>query len=371
MKLLLTVVTFNRLHSLSNLMESLKRTKPNSELIIDILISIDFSPEQKLVFEFANKFDWDLGVIDIIAHKNNIGLKNHIHFCGDYFAEKNNWDAILMLEDDLIVSDSIFLYLNAVYNFIKKDKNIESIAGIACYSPEINETDLCSFTPIVISDNYYAQLPCSWGQLWTKKMWLNYRNFNLDNTSIKMPANIERWSVNSWKKDFLKYMIISNKYFLYPTNSFTSNTGASGVHMQNNHKFQVNLSSRNSFNFTSLDTSPIYDSCLDLLPIYLKESCLNISDIDFNVNFSLDKSKNNQFDNWEVSFIKREQILKSWSSSLIPIENNLIYNSKGSDIFLSKGTYTYFNYLKGIFAKYKRNYFNRYYSLKSYLMRII
>ncbi len=141
--------------------------------------------------------------------------------------------------------------------------------------------------------------------------------------------------------------------------------------MQNNHKFQVNLSSRNSFNFTSLDTSPIYDSCLDLLPIYLKESCLNISDIDFNVNFSLDKSKNNQFDNWEVSFIKREQILKSWSSSLIPIENNLIYNSKGSDIFLSKGTYTYFNYLKGIFAKYKRNYFNRYYSLKSYLMRII
>ena len=86
------------------------------------------------------------------------------------------------------------------------------------------------------ADVFFLQIPSSWGQGWTKNQWHGFRKWfeQRQNDSIseadKVPPNVVDWPESSWKKYFFAYMIESNKYFVYPRISLSTNFHDPGTH---------------------------------------------------------------------------------------------------------------------------------------------
>jgi hypothetical protein len=85
-------------------------------------------------------------------------------------------------------------------------------------------------------DNYYMRLPSSWGQIWTRSQWHEFRSWlpeydeNESEFNELLPPNVKNWPQTSWKKCFQNYLIIRNKLVLYPRISLTTNFMDAGTH---------------------------------------------------------------------------------------------------------------------------------------------
>lgn len=185
------------------------------------------------VLEVAKDFNFIHGKKEIIEHKNNMGLKNHILACGSLAIQ---FGSIIILEDDIIVDINYYKYASDVLSC--ELGNSENIAGYALYSPRYNEYAQLPFEPIKTNHSVYAmQVPCSWGQVWTNDQWSEFESWFDSYTEDQLqkaflPDEVKKWGQGSWKKIFNTYLVEKNKYFLYPYNSYTSNCGeGSGVNI--------------------------------------------------------------------------------------------------------------------------------------------
>ncbi|MEL6484270.1 MAG: hypothetical protein AAFP96_05420, partial [Bacteroidota bacterium] len=79
----IVVVAFNRPKSLKRVLKSVQTAFYPSEIEIPLIISIDYSPTNKEVLEIAHDFTWKNGAKQVIQHRENLGLKEHILSCGD------------------------------------------------------------------------------------------------------------------------------------------------------------------------------------------------------------------------------------------------------------------------------------------------
>ena len=129
-KVAIVVVGYNRIKSLSRLLDSLLKAEyPYKN--IPLVISIDASGEQSL-YEYVKNFTWPYGEKYVNIQKERLGLKNHIYKCGDL---TKFFKAIVLLEDDLYVSPYFYEYvLWAVENYGCDPK----IAEISLYKNESN-----------------------------------------------------------------------------------------------------------------------------------------------------------------------------------------------------------------------------------------
>jgi len=221
----IVVIAYKREQSLDRLLQSLTRaTYPAKN--VRLVISIDKSDNEK-VTDAANGFIWNFGEKIILHHRERLGLKNHVLFCGDL---TNEYGSIIMLEDDLFVSPYFYTYALLSSEFYRDD---DHVAGISLYNHMFNEVAVFPFYPIDDgSDVYFLQIAASWGQLFWKHKWQLFREWykiNSDITEIKdVPASILRWPESSWKKHFIGYLVATNKYFVYPRISLATNYSDSG-----------------------------------------------------------------------------------------------------------------------------------------------
>src|SRR5690606_18705292 len=111
---------------------------------VTLVISIDYqdSKSHQKVVEIARSFDWKFGEKIVIEHISNMGLRNHILSCGDL---SQNYRGVIVLEDDLIVSNEFFNYAIQAIDFHESDQNI---AGISLYSYEYEELGWYRFYPL-------------------------------------------------------------------------------------------------------------------------------------------------------------------------------------------------------------------------------
>lgn len=231
MKLAIIIVAYNRDHTLKRLLASLESAKVNApQMEIHLVISIDQSDNEK-VLKIAEEFSWDLGPKKIITHKERQGLKKHILKSGDLVEEYEN---IIMLEDDLWLSPYFWKYSIDSINFCKDNKQI---CQISLYSNVFNETSLLPFIPYMDgNDNYYMKIPSSWGQIWTKDQWNGFKEWlpeyeaNEKKFNESLPPNVKIWPDTSWKKIFYNYVIEKNKLVFYPRLSLTTNFMDAGTH---------------------------------------------------------------------------------------------------------------------------------------------
>lgn len=334
MRLAIVIVLYNRIDSAKRLLESIKRIT-NVIDNVDLILSIDKSDKEEEMILLTDNLTWKYGKIYIRTFPENQGLKKHILKCGEYTTE---YDGVIILEDDLIVSPYIVQFATDALNYYG---DMEEIAGISLYKhrivPGINrifETDTNS------SDVFLLQYAQSWGQCWNKRMWDDFyqwyvknENYNFDKND-KLPEYLGKWGKNSWLKYHIAYVVENNKYFLYPNISLTTNCTEAGVHSrstQNDYQVPFLINFR-SFNMLGIDKLIKYDVYFERVDLSLK-SLLNING---KVCLNLYGARQ-KFDNYDYMISCDNfcyEIERRFRLKLRPIELNLIYQEEGNDIFV-------------------------------------
>jgi hypothetical protein len=189
------------------------------------------------------------------------------------------------------------------------------------------------------------QLPSSWGQCWTKKQWLEFKKWYLDNSRPKnysdwlVPESVIKWSESSWKKYFYYYMIQTNKYFVYPYLSLTSNFSDVGTHIKSKkYIFQRPLQYfEKNYNFIDFsDSFVVYDAFCEILPEKLKELSPKLRNFDFEVDLYGSKPLNKITRDYILSTKRCTAPIISYGREMKPIEANIIEDIQGEEIFLGK-----------------------------------
>ncbi|GAA0478710.1 hypothetical protein IRB23M11_21020 [Alkalibacterium sp. m-11] len=259
-KNVIVVVAYNRPRSLERILNILSKSYYSEN--VDLIISIDRSEIYTQLKDIGDNFNWAYGDKNVIVREKRLGLRKHILACGDLVA---NYKGLIMFEDDIVPSKYFYHYSRLALDFYQDDKNI---GGISLYSPDINEMVEKPFIPLKNEYSvFFMQSASSWGQAWTKDMWLNFREwYNKNNKPLKsqgdMPEKIYSWPETSWKKYYMKYLVVNNKYFVYPFDSLSTNFNDVGQHAKfESAMYQVPLvTSKLYYNFPNFVNGVKYDS---------------------------------------------------------------------------------------------------------------
>lgn len=329
----IVVIAYNRDKSLARLLNSVGNAYIDKGTTL--IVSIDKSNNSS-VEACARHFDWPYGEKRIIAHPKNLGLKQHILSCGNYLDE---YDALVVLEDDLIVSDNFYMY---AVQAVEKYFDNKEIAGISLYSFGVNYQTFYPFKPQPSQyDTYFMKCAQSWGQVWMKDQWKAFENWyaihrddEFDRTLL--PEAICSWSAKSWLKYHTRYCIEMNKYFIYPYQSLTSNCGETGTHLKfSSPVFQrpvAKLERSYQYKFPNLSEDSVkYDGFFESEQVL---RALGMNKVDLCMD--LTKAKTNFGNKRYVLTTKRlgYRVVKSYGLSYAPIEMNVIHSCPGELLFL-------------------------------------
>ena len=261
------VIGYNRPAEALRLLQALSANDTDEPC--DLIVSVDRGPQQADVAAMANAFQWPHGGKRVIQQSEHLGLKAHVLRCGDLITE---YDYGLVFEEDLVVSRQALAYAAAVVAHYGEH---ERLAGFSLYSYHRREHDKLPFTPIDDgTDAYFAQFPSSWGQVYTRGQWARFRQWLAQNDGDHfddpaVPRYVARWPASSWKKHFARYMIRTDRYFVFPRSGLSTNLGLEGA----NHTGGFNrfasplLHGSRQWVFPALDDDALlYDALLYLPP---------------------------------------------------------------------------------------------------------
>jgi len=332
----IVVIGYNRVESIKRLLNSLSCVNYMGDSI-DLIISIDNSGTNS-VEEFAKHFTWNFGNKIIKTYPQRLGLRKHVLTCGDYVSD---YDAIAVFEDDIWVSPSFYSYMKQSVEFYKNETNV---AGISLYNHLWSEYNRRPFVPEKSKyDAYFLQYAQSWGQIWLKKQWFEFREWYESNkgpiiSDINTPDNLLEWPETSWLKYHIKYCIDQKKYFVYPYVSFTTNFVEIGQHCKTSNtvyqvpmEYHVDSSRKFKFPIFGKDETSYYDAFFERMFL---AKYLNCNDneliVDIYGNKKIDFSKKYAISSKRLDY----KIVQSFALNLRPQEANVEYNIKGEDIFL-------------------------------------
>ena len=326
----IVVVAFNRINSLKRLLESLNRTiyPENTSLVI----SIDNTGKNENVYELANSYQWQYGKKEVIYHPERLGLRNHLIKCGDLV---NRFDSVIILEEDIYVSPLFYSYACEALEYYASD---ERIAGVSLYRLPYVEGHKLPFTPIDDgSDVFFIQMAGSIGQVWTPEHWNGFKKWyetKPDLLSVNgMSEIIKSWPDHSWKKYFVAYVILFNKYFVFPKMSYVTNFADNGTNMITKSFFlQVPLKlKKTAYNFINLDEAlSVYDSYTEIFPERLNNYTGILKDYDYEVD--LYGKKDSFSKDYILTSRKCRKAIITFDRNLKPHEMNIIMNISG-DVF--------------------------------------
>lgn len=334
-KICIVAVGYNRPDAMKRLLTSLENAIYDEE--VDILISIDKGARQNEIVEVAEKFDWEYGEKNIRAFTERQGLRNHIIQCGDV---SKNYRAVIILEDDITVSEGFYSYTKQCLDQYEFDDNI---SGISLYKCEILQTGHHFFEPAFDGhDVFLMQYAQSWGQCWTEKMWDGFKEWYLNNVDtyflpenkslIKIPDNVINWDSHSWLKYYIAYTVETNKYFVYPYHSLTTNHSESGQHCSNtNSSYMVSMQDGTmEYRFPDWDDSIRYD-------VFFERIGLNIPDYkDKRVILDLYGNKKD-FSGADILFSSASRpykVIETLQLKYRPQEYNCIFRENGQGIYV-------------------------------------
>lgn len=333
-KIAVVAIGYNRIPSMERLIDALNKADYGDDQIT-LYISIDNSGNDEME-NCAKKLTWNHGEKIIITHPSRLGLRNHILACGDLLKD---YDALVVFEDDIVPASSFYQYAKEAVNFYYEDNNI---AGISLYSHLLNEQVDLPFLPSKTKfDAYFLQIAQSWGQVWLKRQWFEFKKWYEKNSGVfqrdpNIPSFVGGWPNTSWLKYHIKYCIDNNKYFVYPYIAFSTCFSDVGVHTRfKESRLQVPLQegSVHHLKFPKFGDpeAAYYDAFFErkLLAEYLgvpnEELLVDIygHHTSYGENRYILTTKGLKF-----------KIIKSFALEYRPHELNIIYNNEGDEIFL-------------------------------------
>lgn len=353
----IVIVCYKRIEGIKRLLRALENVDYAGRKDITLIFSIDNSGTD-IVNDFASEYNWIYGEKRIREFPERQGLKKHILQCGDFTKE---YDIVVVLEDDIFVSNSLYYYAYQAAEFYWNDDNV---AGISLYSFQKNWLNWnLRFEPQkTIYDAYFMKIAQSWGQVWTKNKWNKFKDWYVLNQEFtytkKIPEYLCKWPDSSWLKYHDRYCIETNRYFVYPYLSLSSNCSNPGEHTNstvNDHQVELQYHKKN-FLFPKFEKNAIiYDEYMDRMGL---GKFLGIEERDLCIDFWNTKSSY-IYRRFLLSTQKMDyKIVKQFSLSLRPIELSVIQNIYGSGIYL---------YDRNQYEKHKN--FDANYSLYEYSFR--
>lgn len=126
LKIGICCIAYNRLSSIKRLLHSLEQADYGN-YNPTLIISIDKS-NTDVVEEFSKGYSWKYGEKIVYTHEQNLGLRRHVLECGTHL---DDFDALVVLEDDITVSPYFFQY---TLQCVEKYSNDSRIAGVSLYN---------------------------------------------------------------------------------------------------------------------------------------------------------------------------------------------------------------------------------------------
>lgn len=331
----IVVVAYDRPRSLERLLFSLKNAKEitNAKLVISI---DNKQPDNFNVKSMAEAFEWPYGEKEVIYQQKKLGLKEHVLQCGDL---SQKYGSIIMLEDDLMVSPYFYDYAKKALEFYNED---DKIGGVSLFNYIIEDLLDLPFTPIQDeSDVYFIQFPSSWGQTWTAKQWADFRewlNNKPDIKSIPISQQVYTWPDASWKKLFGAFLVASDKYFVFPRISLTTNFNDRGTHkwldINHNGQTQLKLFNANLQLKHIQDSYCIYDAHFELDAKTVKMFCPELANYDFELDLYGHKEKSRIKSTYIITSRAASKSILQYQRALKPHEMNILLGLKGEELSL-------------------------------------
>ncbi len=329
----IVIVCYNRVDGVKRLTQSLERVNFDGRKDIDLIFSIDNSGLD-IVERFATNYQWGNGKKIIRTFEKRQGLKRHILKCGEY---TNEYDILVVLEDDIFVSDSMYYY---AYNAAVCYWDDTSVAGISLYSFQKNWLKwLARFEPQKTKyDTYFMKIAMSWGQVWTKPQWESFEAWIHKNEVFEkaddLPDVLNIWPETSWLKYHDLYCIRENKYFVYPYVSISTNYSDVGEHAQyavTDHQVEL-MYGKKEYLFALNDDSAVrYDEFMEREGL---GKYIGIEDSELTIDLWGNKPKK-YYKKYVLTIenLPYEQI-ETYALSLRPIELSVILKQEGNEIKL-------------------------------------
>lgn len=328
----IVVVAYNRVDSLSRLLNSLNKAIYDES--VTLIISVDKSDINDVEL-FANDYTWPYGDKIVDTHSTNLGLRQHMMSLGKWF---ERFDAIIVLEDDIVVSPNFFTFARQA---VDKYRNCPEIAGISLYSFSINYQTGKPFSPIKVEyDAFFMNCAMSWGEIWMKDSWNLFYNWYLDHLDFpykpELPKSICSWNQKSWLKYHTRYCIENNKYFVFPYVALTTNYGDAGEHNSGNTKsvYQVEMQQgiKKEYSLPVLDSTAVfYDGFFENKSLYTD---LSLDEDQLCLDLNGERGNRLKKDYWLTTEIRDFRIVKSFGLNFRPIELNIKNDNPGNQIYL-------------------------------------
>lgn len=331
----IVAIGYKNVKGIKRLLDALSKADYGHEKI-KLIISVDKS-DSDVTLNIAKEFQWDFGEKYVITFEERLGLRNHILHCGDYL-DVYDLDALAVFEDDTMPSRLFFQFMKAAS---EKYMDNENIAGVSLYSHKMNYNTKERFIPMENgADNYFMQCAQSWGQVWFRKQWSEFRAWykeqeNLESSHL-IPEHVTGWPETSWLKYHIKYCVVKNKYFVYPYLSYSTCFLDVGEHVKvQTDDFQVPISNMcvQSRNFHLID----FDEEALKYNVFFENQILyrycNVNKDELLIDLYGDCVATDK----RYVLTKRTMpycIIGSWENKLVPHEMNLICDLHGNAIFL-------------------------------------
>lgn len=329
------VMAYNRLHSLTRLLSSLQAADhPDS---VSLIISIDRGVDTHDVLRYAEQFDWRHGDKRVIYHEQHLGLVEHFFFCGGLTKEHG---AIVLLEDDLYVSPMYYRFATQAIDAYADDARI---AGLALNALWFNGYTHYPFTPLPDdSDVFFLQVPWYQGQAYTRAQWEAFDAWRAGGdrtptTDDPIHELFLAFDEDEWFPLKIKYLVDTDRYYVFPRESFTTNFGDAGTHFASKTDFfQVPLQCmRNRFRLRSLDDAcAVYDSFFEIRPDRLDRLTDTLSGYDYAVDLNGTKRKAHIGADHVLTTQPCRTPARSFGLSMRPPEANVIAGVPGQAISL-------------------------------------
>jgi len=339
----IVVPAYNRPEALARLLSSLEAADVPTG--VSLVISVDHAsqprhgPGNKLVLQLARNFRWPHGPLEVVAHDQHLGLVGNVFYCGG-LAE--TFGAIVLLEDDLIVSRRIYDYAQQSLAFYGTEPYL---AGISLNALWFNGFTHQPFIPLLDDgDVFFLQLSTPQGQLYTASQWADFESWMaLHGHRVTTSDNVHELFTDFPPDDWLavkaKYLSATGKYYVYPRESLTTNFGDPGTHFTHRTPlFQVPLQHmRREFRFLSLSQAmAVYDGFYELLPERLGRMAGEFSGMPLDVDLYASKAPHQLRATHTLTTRPCRRTLATYGKVLRPLEANVIAGQAGEGIYLAR-----------------------------------
>lgn len=329
----IVIVGYKRLDGIKRLVQSLDAVDYDGRNDITLIFSIDNSGDT-VVEEYARNYEWRHGEKIVRTFSERQGLRNHILQCGEYTKQ---YDIVSVLEDDIFVSNSFYHYAYQAATFYEHD---DRIAGISLYAFQKNWLDwMLRFEPQQTGyDAYFLKIAQSWGQVWLREKWEHFMEWYQENLDFsytdQIPEYLMTWPKSSWLKYHTRYCIETDRFFVYPYVSISTNFSDAGEHADmtiNDHQVELMFDKR-QYSFSHLsENAVVYDEYCNRCNL---APYLHVASEELTVDFFGTKRKNLYKRYVLTTQNLKYKVVSSFSLSLRPIEMSVILGMGGTGIYL-------------------------------------